>query len=124
MVGVDIVLISRVYKILNKGRFYNRILNEIEQEYISTKKSANKVVEADSVAGFFAAKEAILKAFGVGITNGYGFKDITIDHDEFGAPVVILSEKLNKLLKEKNKSKVNVSISHDEDYAIAMAVFE
>lgn len=124
MVGVDIVLVSRVKKALENERFYDKILNNIEKDYILTKKQANKDVEAKSVAGFYAVKEAILKAFGVGITNGYGFLDITIDHDKFGAPIVILSDKLNKLLESKKKSKINVSISHDGDYASAIAILE
>ena len=122
MVGIDIVLVSRVREKLNKKSFYNKILTEVEQGYIQTNKKANIDVEARSVSGFFAAKEAILKAFGVGITNGYGFLDITIDHDKFGSPVVVLSEKLNMLLKLKGKTSVNVSISHDGDYATAIAI--
>ena len=124
MVGIDIVLVSRVKEVLKNGKFYDRILNKEEKDYILTNKQASKEVEAKSVAGFFAAKEAVLKAFGVGITNGYGFLDITISHDEFGAPVVLLSEKLNKLLLAKEKKQVNVSVAHDGDYATAIAIME
>jgi len=124
MVGIDIVFIPRIKEKINNERFYNKILNDIEIGYISKNKKANKNVELDSIAGFFAAKEAVLKAFGVGITNGYGFLDVIIDHDEFGAPVVKLSDKLNKFMKLKGRKKVNLSISHDGDYATAIAILE
>ena len=124
MIGIDIILTSRLEDKVGNSRFYNKILNLVEKNYILTKKRANKEVELKSLAGFFAAKEAILKAFGVGITNGYGFLDITIDHDKFGAPVVILSEKLNKLLKLKGKTGIAVSISHDGEYATAIAFLQ
>lgn len=122
MIGIDLVLVSRIQKILENDKFYDRILNDIEKDYIIKNKKANKDVEAKSVAGFFACKEAILKAFGVGITNGYGFKDITIDHDKFGAPVVILSNSLKLLLSEKGKKSVSISVSHDGEYATAIAI--
>lgn len=122
MVGIDLVLVSRLNDKVGNIAFYNKILNKIEIEYLKTKRSANQDVEAKSLAGFFAAKEAILKAFGVGITNGYGFKDITIDHDKFGAPIVILSDKLSVLMQNTPKTKINISISHDGDYATAIAI--
>jgi len=122
MVGIDIVFVPRIKEKLDNEKFFDKILTSVEKKYILLKKSANKDVEAKSLAGFFAVKEAVLKAFGVGITNGYGFQDITIDHNEFGAPIVLLSEKLQNLLKEKHKNEINVSISHDGEYATAIAI--
>ena len=124
MVGIDIVLISRLSDKVGNSGFYDKLLNTVEKNYILTQKSANKTGELKSLAGFFAAKEAILKALGVGITNGYGFLDVIIDHDLFGAPVVMLSEKLEKLLKTKKKTRVDISISHDGDYATAIAFLQ
>ena len=122
MVGIDIVLVSRVLDVLEHKKFYDKVLNSKEQEYILTKKQASKMVEAKSIAGLYAAKEAVLKAFGVGITNGYGLKDVTIDHDELGKPIVLLSESLISLLNSMGKKSVNLSISHDGDYATAIAI--
>ena len=122
MVGIDLVLVSRIEKEIENDKFIDKILNGLEKEYILKNKKSSIKVEAQSVAGFFAVKEAVLKAFGVGITNGYGFKDITIDHDKSGAPIVLLSDKLKDLLNKKSKSVVEVSISHDGDYATAVAI--
>ena len=71
----------------------------------------------------FRSKEAVLKALGVGMRGGFGFKDITIDHDEKGAPVVVLNNEIKTYMK-KNKIKCKqmlVSIAHDGEYATAIA---
>ena len=128
MIGVDIVKISRIAEAMEKERFCDKILNKVEQDYANkkskliTKFGFNSV--AMTVAGLFAAKEAVLKAIGVGMSGGCGFKDITIDHNDKGAPIVILSEKLLSYVKKQdslNCEKIVVSIAHDGEYATAIA---
>lgn len=128
MVGIDIVKISRIAEAMEKEKFCEKILNKIEIDYANSKSKVVTKYGFDSVAmtvaGLFAAKEAVLKAVGVGMTNGYGFKDITIDHDKMGAPVVKLSEKLQKYMDKdilRNGAGICVSIAHDGEYATAMA---
>ena len=128
MIGIDIVKIKRIENAIKKENFYNFILTDIEIEY-AKKKSVEKTrfgfsPRAMTVAGLFAGKEAILKALGVGMNNGVGFKDVVIDHDDKGAPVVVLTEKVRRILEEKNKKKIYVSIAHDGDYATAIAKVE
>lgn len=126
MVGIDIVKISRIDEAMKNARFVSRILTENEIEYAFSKSKEitkfgfNSV--AMTVAGLFAAKEAVLKALGVGMTSGYGFIEISIGHTQKGAPVVSLSNKLNKVLKEKQKEKIEISIAHDGDYSTAIAI--
>jgi len=126
MVGIDIVKISRIDEAMQNSRFINKILTDKEIEYAFSKsKEITKFGFSSvsmTVAGFFAAKEAVLKALGVGMTSGYGFKEIAISHTKKGAPVVMLSEKLEKVLKEKSKNIINVSIAHDGEYATAIAL--
>ncbi len=69
-------------------------------------------------AGRFAAKESIKKCFySSGLTNQLGFSDIEILPKHNGAPGV------SKILKYKYNN-VMVSISHESDYAVAMALLE
>ena len=128
MIGIDIVKISRIAEAMENERFCEKILNEVEIKYangkskIITKFGFNSV--AMTVAGLFAAKEAVLKALGVGMSGGFGFKDITIDHDEKGAPIVKLSEELNSYMQSdllRRGASFAISIAHDGEYATAMA---
>ncbi|QHC02393.1 4'-phosphopantetheinyl transferase superfamily protein [Epidermidibacterium keratini] len=69
---------------------------------------------AESFAGRWCAKEAVVKAFGA-ITRA-GIREVEIVEGEFGEPVAVLSERLREL-----GYGVLVSIAHDESRAIAAA---
>ena len=125
MVGVDIVNVDRVAKLNKKEAFIEKVLTNQEREYLRKKstKVNNQYSEHDySLAGFWAAKEAVLKALGVGLSGGAGFKDITIKHTQLGDPYIEFSPKLSKVLKSKNKTSVQISISHDGEYSTSVAV--
>lgn len=126
MIGIDIIEVKRMKKAIKENpKVVDRFLSVKEKEYISLKSklAAGKKYPADlySICGMFAAKEAILKAIGVGITSGFGFMDIEIDHNKFGAPVVKLSANLKKYCKSHKFGDIFVSISHDGEYSIAEA---
>ncbi|EFI42094.1 NAD(P)H-hydrate dehydratase [Peptoniphilus sp. oral taxon 386] len=106
MVGIDIVKISRVEKIYLKydEKFLNRIFNDEEISYIKYKN--NRV---QSIAGLFAAKEAVSKAVGTGI-GSTSFKDIKIYYEN-SSPYAICRGYIYKL-----------SISHDGGFAVAVAI--
>jgi len=118
--GIDITSVERIQKDIENPQFLARILTPIEQEYVAQKRaqkgSTNESV-ASTIAGIFAAKEAVSKALKTGLLRGIGFADISIDHEN-GAPIVVLSEKAQKLLSPSHKT--SVSISHDAGLAIAL----
>ena len=120
MTGVDIVQISRIEKLANNKResFLNRIFTDNEIAYIDKKGNNSK-----TIAGLFAAKEAISKALGTGIGQ-VSWKNLEISHDDKGKPLVSLSSNLTPLLDELglNNNKFDISISHDGDYAIAFVI--
>lgn len=114
--GVDIVNVNRIKKILNSKRekFYEKIFTEREIEYITRKGH-----KATTVAGNFAAKEAISKALGTGI-GSIAWKDIEILREVTGKPYINFR---NKEVIDKFKIKeIQISISHETDYAIAFVV--
>ena len=82
-IGTDILDIRRFERLyLNWGnRLLSRLFNKNEIPSYSSKK---KFIQ--SLAGKFAAKEAISKAFGTGIGSVIGFKDIKILKNKNGAP--------------------------------------
>ncbi|MEG1002973.1 holo-ACP synthase [Clostridium sp.] len=116
-IGTDIIEIERVKKAVERNpKFLEKMFTEREIEFL---KSRN--LKSETVAGSFSAKEAISKALGTGI-RGFAFSDIEVLRDSLGKPEVILSDKITKLM---NKNlKVKVSISHNNDSAIAFAVIE
>lgn len=116
--GVDIVDIRRIEKIISKRRkkFYNRIYTEKEIKYIIHKKHNSK-----TIAGIFASKEATSKVLGTGIGN-LGWKDIEILHDNNGRPYININRKIEALLEKLDLNSIDISISHERDYAISFAI--
>ena len=111
-IGTDIVQIARIEKSLEKfgNTFKRKFLNESE---------ISRAKKTESIAGLWAAKEAISKALGCGIGAELSFHDITISKSEKGTPSFTLSPSAQKIHTIKNSS---LSISHDGGFAIAIVV--
>ena len=112
-IGTDITVISRLENSVKKfgTKFLDRFLSQEEQKELSLK--------AESIAGYWAAKEAIAKALGCGICGDLGFHDIIIYKDEKKAPHFKLSDKAQIIHQIKGSS---LSIGHDGGFAIAVVV--
>lgn len=116
-IGVDIVEIERIKRYLNKNEnFLKKLFTEKEIELFREKGYAPQ-----TIAGNFAAKEAISKSLGLGI-RGYNFKDIEILRNKLGKPIVKTHNNLEKISKNYNILEIKVSISHGKDYAVANAI--
>ena len=116
-IGVDIVEIERIKQYLNKNEnFLKKLFTEKEIELFREKGYA-----PETIAGNFAAKEAISKSLGLGI-RGYNFKDIEILRNKLGKPIVKTHNNLEKISKNYNILEIKVSISHGKDYAVANAI--
>lgn len=115
--GVDIAKVERFKKHIEDESFLNKYYSKEEQEYISKKQN-----KAETLAGIFCAKEALLKALGIGIGGGLDLKDISILHNNFGKPVVDVTAKVFYYLQQKNCNDISISISHDGEYSIAFCV--
>lgn len=106
-VGIDIVEIGRIQKALRRERFTRKILTEHEEAYCRT---------AQSVAGRWAAKEAVIKALGV----KYAPREIEILNDPLGQPHV----KIHSPHFDAGRLRVYISITHERTHAAAVAVVE
>lgn len=113
--GVDIVEIERIEKAIQKDRFLQKLFTEKERSYFE-----NKGSRPETVAGIFAAKEAVSKVLGTGVV--YAWTDIEIDHTELGQPIVVLHNKAKKISEEIGIQTIHISISHSKRYAVANAV--
>jgi holo-[acyl-carrier protein] synthase len=119
--GIDLIKIERIEKIIKKwgDNFTSRVFTLLEREYCE-KKKGNKY---QSYAGRFAAKEALLKALGLGLREA-NWKEIEIKNDELGQPIIDTSGKLKNIALAKGVSKYFITISHTKDYAIAQVIIE
>ncbi len=111
-VGIDLCEIARMQRLLDKGRSLRRMFTEEEEAYIRAKGAA----AAQTMAGMFAAKEAVLKALGTGLT--IPLTDIVIDRTDLGQPVVKLFGKA-----AESGGRMLVSITHEGGMAAGMAVW-
>lgn len=118
-IGVDIIELDRVKKAVEREAFVKRVYTDAEIEYCHSRGKSG----AMSFAGRFAAKEAVMKAFGTGLRNG-SMQDIEIINDELGAPQVRLSGWFGDFAREKAVKKIWVSISHSKESAVAQCVIE
>ncbi|MBQ9790528.1 MAG: holo-ACP synthase [Clostridia bacterium] len=124
MIGVDIIKVSRVSK-LAKSDVNNRVFTKAEVEYANKKAITKTIGDAcsqrdNTFAGMFNAKEAFLKALGLGLGDAFSLSDIEIDHKKSGEPFIVITDKIGEYLKSKNLSEVNLSISHDGGFSIAV----
>jgi len=113
-IGTDIIQIDRIEASLRRhgSRFKTRFLSP--EEIVLAQKP-------ESVAGFWAAKEAIAKALGCGIGAQLSFHDILISKDPQGAPAFRLGEEAQRRHRIGSSS---LSISHDGGFAIAVVIIE
>ena len=119
--GIDIVDITRFERLLEEGnlRLFERLFTIHEREYC-----AGKARSAQHYALRFAAKEAFLKACGLGLREGLTWHDVEVLNDSLGKPELNLHGKALQIFTDMNLSKTFVSLSHDGNFAVAMVVLE
>lgn len=118
-IGTDIIEINRIEKAVTKASsFLNKIFTDKERRYFETKNN-----RAETIAGVFAAKEAVSKALGTGFRS-FSPSDIEITPDKLGKPQVCLLGCAKKLGQELGVTAILVSISHCQTYAVAYALAE
>jgi holo-[acyl-carrier protein] synthase len=113
--GVDLFEIKRFRDA--HQRYAQRLLQRL---FTSTELAENGG-NMSSLAARFAAKEAVAKAFGTGIGN-ISWKDIEICRGEAGEPVLCLHGAARALAEKMNIISWSLSLSHTQEYAIAMVV--
>ena len=114
MIGIDVVPVARIETILaspQAKRFLARIFLEEELQSLSQRPI--------SIAGYYASKEAVVKALKCGIGDKVSFLDIYLQKDINGAPSFTLSPQAQQHFSFASSS---LSITHDNGIAIAVAI--
>lgn len=119
--GTDLARISRFRQFVADGKtgLLERLFTRDERSYALGKKDP-----APHLAARFAAKEACLKAFGLGLRDGLSWHDLEVVPDPLGRPDLILSGRASQLAEGRGVQRVHLSYSHDGDYAVATVILE
>lgn len=112
--GIDIIRIDRIRAALARfgERFSIRVLTPAERAYVRGR--------PETMAGRWAAKEAVSKVLGLGV-RGIGWKEIEIERLPTGQPSVRLHDRAAARAEQLGMGRIAVSISHEAEYAVAIA---
>ncbi len=113
--GVDLVEIERLEQVEPRvrQRFLQRVFTSRELEECGSSSA--------SLAGRFAAKEAVAKALGCGI-GAIGWQSVEVGRGPQGEPFLLLHDKAETLAASLGLTQWSVSISHSRTHAVAMVV--
>ena len=119
--GVDIVDVARFKEVAERNQdFLSDIFTAGEMEYCLSMKDPHP-----HFAGRFAAKEACLKALGIGLTptgTGHFLREIEISRHPSGRPLLLLNGWVATISKRKRICQHTVSISHTNGTAVATVI--
>lgn len=110
-IGIDLLEICRLERALKRyPRLAKRVFTEAELAYAEA-----RVRPGRHLAARFAAKEAVVKALGLG--DGFGLGEVEIVAGE--PPAVRLS---GRAVEAANGERIEISLTHSREFAAAVAV--
>lgn len=117
-IGVDIVEAERIEGAVRRlgERFLRRVYTSEELAYCEPAPHRYR-----RLAARFAAKEAVLKALGIGLRQ-VRWNQIEIGHGRLGRPCVRLSGRVAEIASARGVTEIHVSISHSRRYGVAQAI--
>ena len=120
-VGTDIVELSRIQATYDRfgDHFVQRILMPEELELFARSKSPVRFL-----AMRFAGKEATVKAMGTGFAHGVWLRDVGITNNKWGRPLIIWSERGQRVCERLGIGAGHVSLTDDAGLIVAFSVVE
>ncbi len=120
-VGIDLVQRARIEKILERwgNRFMERVFTVIERETCCRRKNP-----APCFSMRFAAKEAFVKALGLGMRAPLSWLDVEVRTTEMGKPEIHLSRKVQEFCESRGIRAWHVSLTDDGEYGAAVVILE
>jgi holo-[acyl-carrier protein] synthase len=116
-VGIDAVELDRMRRALERTpALIERCFTEAEQCYARRRKDPT-----ERFAARFAAKEAVMKAMGVGLWK-FPFRDVEVVKAPSGAPAVLLHGRAAELAASLGVTAWHLSLTHTEHTATAVAI--
>lgn len=117
MIGIDIIEVERIEKALKNEKFLKRVFTKEELKFAQEYKNP-----ACHLAGFFCAKEAVMKA--LEDCKHMSFLNIEICHEKSGKPIVNLFGNAKKCFEKNKHSLIEISISQTNSYATAICLIQ
>jgi holo-[acyl-carrier protein] synthase len=119
--GIDIVNIERIESLMSRwgDLFLGRVFTEREIVWCQ-----QRTRPPECFAIRFAAKEAFLKAIGLGLREGIYWTDIEVENDPMGKPLFSFHRKAKEALENCRVYKALLTLSHDRPYAVAHVILE
>ena len=115
--GLDLVDIARFGAVLaRRPTASHRLFTEGERAYAAT--LANPV---PSLAARFAAKEAVMKALGVGL-GAFAFSDVEVERRPSGEPALVLTGQAARLAAKQDVKSWLISLTHTGTAAAAVVI--
>ncbi|MBE5739044.1 MAG: holo-[acyl-carrier-protein] synthase [Clostridiales bacterium] len=119
-VGIDILDVVRMEKFVQNEHFLEKYFTEYEIAYVSRTRRTTQ-----SLAGIYSAKEAFLKALGIGIGGGIALNEIEVRHEKTGKPYIsVTSSKANIVLKSMGIESIEMNISHTDEVCTAVCILK
>jgi holo-[acyl-carrier protein] synthase len=121
-IGTDLIEIERVQASIDRfgERFLARLFTPGEIAYCQRKKKNS----TESFAARFAAKEAGAKALGTGISRGVSWLEIEVKRKPGERPTLHLSGRAAELAAALGVRRVQLSLTHSRELAMAVVVIE
>lgn len=118
--GVDLVEVERIAQMTERHgeRFLHRVFTADERAYAAR----GRGVGAEHLAARFAAKEAALKALGVGWAEGVAWTDVAVLRSDSGEPSLELGGRAAELARDRGLTRWRVSLSHAGGLAMASVI--
>lgn len=118
-IGIDLVDIDRFRRSLERTpTMRTRLFTPIELDYV-----APQVDDAASLAARFAAREAVMKALGLGL-GAFGFHDVWVERADSGAPSLVITGRAEELAIGAGVRSWHLSLTHSDTTAGAYVVAE
>ncbi len=120
-IGIDLVKVKRIEGAIQRWgeRFQRKVFTAGEIDYCLRKRDPSP-----NFAGRFAAKEAFVKALGLGIRRGVHWKDVEVQRGSLGKPILRVSGRALEICQQEKIEGLYLSLTHDHEYSSAMVVLE
>lgn len=117
--GTDIVEIVRIGKLIERHgeHFLRRVYTDDEIRYCQRRREY-----LQHYAGRWAAKEAVMKVLGTGMSGGIRWKDIEVVSDRSGRPDIALHGAVREVAVLNGIDRILITMSHCRAYATATAI--